>query len=163
MFVCVFFSNSTSAYSTDGGVTWIQSNMITSNGWQGLAYGNDKFITVPQYKVNCNILSYQMAKCYTLDSTPTTLSQVYSEPETTSTKTITSVGSGTITLSDNLVYNSTPTGNQNTYRTLGDAHPDWLCNINNVGVKIGNTTIATAGGTDVEALTDSEIEELWEE
>ena len=162
-FITIMQNSNKSAYSTDGGATWNPTTMPSSERWMSMTYGNNKFVAITWENNKSAIFSVTYDKCYTLDSTPTTSSQVYSAPEITSAKTITSVGSGTITLSDNLVYNSTPTGNQNTYRTLGDAHPDWLCNINNIGVKIGNTIIATAGGTDVEALTDSEIEELWEE
>jgi len=160
-FVAVCGYSDKSAYSTDG-INWTETIIPSYAGWLSVTYGDGKFIAVAYNSDATPIFTIQYDKCYTLDSTPTTSSQVYSAPEITSAKTITSIGSGTITLSNNLVYNSTPSGNQNTYRTLGDAHPDWLCNINNVGVKIGNTTIATAGGTDVEALTDSEIEELWE-
>ena len=151
------------AYSTDG-INWTASTLPSSVSWTSIAYGDGKFVAVAYDSDASAIFTISYDKCYTLDSTPTISTQVYSAPEITSTKTITSIGSGTITLSDNLVYNSTPAGNQNTYRTLGDAHPDWLCNINNVGVKIGNTTIATAGGgSGIEEITDSEIEELWEQ
>jgi hypothetical protein len=160
--VTYFVDNNESYYSIDGGSNWTKTILPSSGHRTSIAYGNNKFVVVKRASVYTDIFSLTYDKCYTLDSTPTTSSQVYSAPEITSAKTITSVGSGTITLSDNLVYNSTPAGNQNTYRTLGDAHPNWLCNINNVGVKIGNTIIATAGGTDVEALTDSEIENLWD-
>ena len=160
-FVVVASLSNKAAYSTDG-INWIASTLPSSANWTSIAYGNGIFVAVAYDSDASAIFTISYDKCYTLDSTPTTSSQVYSAPEITSAKTITSVGSGTITLSDNLVYNSTPSGNQNTYRTLGDAHPNWICNINNVGVKIGNTTIATAGGSDVEALTDSEIEELWD-
>ena len=155
-------NNSTTVYSTDGGATWSISTLPSSGANFRWAFGNNKFITGMYANTATYIFSVTYDKCYTNTANPTTASVVYSAPEIISTKTITSVGSGTITLSNNLVYNSSPSGNQNTYRTLGDAHPNWLCNINNVGVKIGNTTIATAGGTDVVALTDSEIENLWD-
>ena len=161
-FVAVAYMSTKAAYSTDG-INWTETTLPSSSNWRSVTYGDSKFIAVADNTDTTAIFTIQYDKCYTLDSTPTTSTQIYSEPEITSAKTITSVGSGTITLSDNLVYNSTPSGNQNTYRTLGDAHPNWICNINNVGVKIGNTTIATAGGgSDVEEITDSEIEELWD-
>ena len=144
-FVAITASNK-AAYSTDG-INWTASTLPSYATWR-VIYGDGKFVAVAYNNSDAiAVFTVQYDKCYTLDSTPTTSTQVYSEPEITSTKIITSVGSGTITLSDNLVYNYTPSGNQNTYRTLGDAHPDWLCNIDNVGVKIGNTIVATAGGS----------------
>ena len=143
-FVVVAERSTKSAYSTDG-INWTASTLPSSTSWREVTYGDGKFVVVANGNDKAAAFTIQYDKCYTLDSIPTTSSQVYSAPETTSTKTITSVGSGTITLSDNLVYNSTPSGNQNTYRTLGVAHPNWICNINNVGVKIGNTIIATDG------------------
>lgn len=146
-FVMISWDSNTSCYSTDNGITWNTVNLTSSGYWGALCYGNEKFVAAITGTNTsfCNLLSVSYDKCYTLDQNPTTSSQVYSAPETTSSKTITSVGSGTITLSDNLLYNFTPAGNQNTYRTIGVTHPDWLCNINNVGVKIGNTIIATKG------------------
>ena len=136
------------AYSTDG-INWTASTMPSSASWWSVTYGDGKFVAVAYYDSDASaIFTMSYDECYTLDQIPTTSSQVYSAPEATSTKTITSVGSGTITLSDTLTYNYTSSGNQNTYRTIGDAHPDWLSNINNVGVKIGNTIVATAGGSD---------------
>ena len=143
-FVVVAFNSDKSACSFDG-INWTASTLPSSTSWREVTYGDGKFVVVANGNDKAAAFTIQYDKCYTLDSIPTTSSQVYSAPETTSTKTITSVGSGTITLSDNLVYNSTPSGNQNTYRTLGVAHPNWICNINNVGVKIGNTIIATDG------------------
>ena len=147
-------SSDKSAYSTDG-INWIASTMPSSANWRSVTYGDGKFVAVAANIVDTAIFTMSYDKCYTLDQIPTTSSQVYSAPETTSTKTITSIGSGTIILSDNLIYNSTPSGNQFTYRTIGDAHPDWLSNINNVGVKIGNTTIATTASLATVATSGS--------
>ena len=149
-------------YSEDGGITWKSFTLSTTDYWATLIYYNNTFITTACNSANSAIFTIQYDKCYTDTANPTTTSVVYSAPETTSALTISSVTSDAITLSNNNTYYYNQSGNAYTYRTLGDAHPDWLCNINNVGVKIGNTTIATAGGTDVEALTDSEIEELWD-
>jgi hypothetical protein len=84
---------------------------------------------------------------FTTESAPTTSSQVYSAPNTTSALTITSVGTGTITLSDTNTYNYNASGNQTTTQTVGEAHPDWLCFIEGVGVKKGTTTIASIAPT----------------
>jgi hypothetical protein len=56
--------------------------------------------------------------------------------------TITAVGTGTITLSDTNTYNYNSAGNQTTYQSIGEAYPNYVCNIDNVGVKIGTTDIA---------------------
>lgn len=81
------------------------------------------------------------ANCFTTETSPTTASTVYSAPGTVSLKTITSVGTGTITLSDNNNY--TLDGQiKSVSSSIGDVHPDYLCNINGVGVKIGNTVVA---------------------
>lgn len=86
--------------------------------------------------------TFTQNEVYTTDTTPTTTSTVYSEPNTTSTLTVTSTDTDTITLSDNNTYTYTPSGNQVTYQTIGDAYPNYLANINGVGVKVGNTLVA---------------------
>lgn len=87
--------------------------------------------------------AYTDSQAYTLNIEPQISDTVYSLPETISSLTITSVGTGSITLSDNKTYYYNQSGNIFTYQTIGDAHPDYLCFINNVGIKIGNTMIAT--------------------
>ena len=152
-FVAVSDSNSNIfAYSTDG-IKWTASLMPSSAQWRSIAYGDGKFVVVVYQSDVTAIYTMSYDKCYTLDQTPTTSTQVYSAPETLLAKTITSVGSGTITLSDNLTYNYTPSGNQNTYRTIGDAHPSWLCNIESIGVKVGNTMIANNRAVNNATLT----------
>lgn len=94
--------------------------------------------------------TFTQNEVYTAEATPTTTSTVYSSPNTTSALTITSVGTGTITLSDNNTYTYTSSGDVTTYQTIGDAYPNYLANINGVGVKIGNTLIAD--NTDTSAL-----------
>lgn len=81
-------------------------------------------------------------ECYTLDSEPTTETVIYSEPSVASQLTVTSVGVGSITLSDGYTYNRNSGSDTNTYRNVGEVHQDWICNINNVGIKIGNILIA---------------------
>ena len=44
-FVAVSFSNSTSATSTDNGVTWTQHSMPAGD-WRSVAYGNGTFVAV---------------------------------------------------------------------------------------------------------------------
>lgn len=87
------------------------------------------------------ILVYKK-ECYTLDSEPTASSVIYSEPSIEAQLTVTTVGAGSITLSDGYTYNRNSGGDTDTYRNVGEVHQDWICNINNVGIKIGNTLIA---------------------
>lgn len=74
----------------------------------------------------------------------TTASTVYDAPSDTSTLTITAVDSenNTITLSDTVTYTSDSNYDTNSYYSVGQTYPTWLCNIEGVGVKIGNTMIA---------------------
>ena len=144
----VAVSNTDKAVYSTNGINWTETTMPSSTIWSSIAYGDGKFVAVSTPSSNKSaIFSISFNKCFTLDATPTTSSTVYSAPEETSALTITSVGSDSITLSDTYTYEYTPSGNQFTYRTIGDAHPDWLCNINSVGVKIGNIIVATAGGS----------------
>lgn len=104
---------------------------------------NENFFAIPSYGWGyVSKLQLSQSQCYTLETEPTTASTVYSEPNTPSALTITNVGTGTITLSDNNTYTYTQSGDVTTYQTIGDAYPNYLANINGVGVKIGNTLIA---------------------
>lgn len=146
-FIAVGYNNAYSAFSTDNGVTWKKCTDFSLSGYWNIAYGNNEFVAITDYKsssvVNSYSLSFSSNSCYTDTISPTTTSTVYSAPETTSGYTITGASSGAITLSDNNTYYYNQSGNQYTYQSVGTAHPDWLCFINGVGVKIGNTTIAT--------------------
>ena len=144
-FVAVASSNSNkAAYSTDG-INWVESTLPSSANWADVAYGDDKFVTVASgYDSDKSaIFSMTYDRCYTDTANPTTTSVVYSAPETVSSYTISSVTSGAITLSNNNTYYYNQSGNQYTYQTIGDAYPEYLCFIDGVGVKIGNTMIAT--------------------
>ena len=145
-FVAVADSSDKAAYSTDG-INWTASTIPSSAKWFSVTYGDGKFVAVAVGSNASAIFTVQYDKCYTDTANPTTNSTVYSAPEVTSSYTISSVTSGAITLSNNNTYYYNQSGNGFTYRTIGDAHPDWLSNINNVGVKIGNTIVATAGGS----------------
>ena len=117
------------------------SNMYLRGGTYFPVYLEDTYI-----KVNGEFFwtpyTFDQSSVYTLEAEPTTASTVYSEPNTTSALTITSIGTGTIALSDNNTYTYTQSGDVTTYQTIGDAYPNYLANINGVGVKIGNTLIA---------------------
>ena len=132
--------------STDG-INWTAPSTPNRVSNSSVAYGDGKFVAVANGSDVVTIFSQSYDKCYTDTANPTTTSVVYSEPETVSSYTISSVTSGAITLSNNNTYYYNQAGNSFTYRTIGDAHPDWLSNIDNVGVKIGNTIVATAGGS----------------
>ena len=130
-------------YSTDGGDNWSQTQ-IPLNNTSMLIYGNDTFLCIKNTSQGQSaIFTIQYDKCYTDTANPTTTSVVYSAPNTTSALTISSVTSGAITLSNNNTYYYNQSGNQYTYDTIGNSHPEYLCFIDGVGVKIGNTTIAT--------------------
>lgn len=81
---------------------------------------------------------------YTTSSEPDIGDTVYSEPGVVSALTITSTGAMWIRCSDNVKYEYN--GSQTVSQTIGEAHPSWICNIESVGVKKGNTLIADATG-----------------
>lgn len=118
--------------SLDSGVTFA----TFGNGYVGITPSFDRIV---YYGVGVSV--------YTTDENPTTSSVVYSEPNVTSTLTITSVGTGTITCSDTNTYTYNSSGNQTVSQTVGEAHPDWLCFIEGVGIKKGSTTIASIAPT----------------
>ena len=85
------------------------------------------------------------SSCYTTTTTPTTASTVYSAPNTTSALTITSVGTGTITLSDNQVYNRKASGDTQTYQDVASLYPNHLAFVDGTAIKKGNTVILEKG------------------
>ena len=145
-FVAVWAYSSKLSYSTDG-INWTTITTLPfSDGDKHIAYGDDKYVIVTSDSnvSSSAVLTFSSGlSCFTSDQIPTTSSIVYSEPATPSALTVSSVTSGAITLSDNNTYYYNQSGNQNTYETIGVAHPNYLCFINGVGVKIGTTTIAT--------------------
>ena len=146
IFVTFQMGNNVSAYSTDGGVTWQSGGNLPSSGyWVAIAFGDDKFVVIKYNSTDTAIFSVTYDKCYTDMANPTTTSTVYSAPDTASSYTISSVTSGAITLSNNNTYYYNQSGNTQTYDTVGNSHPEYLCSINGLGVKIGNTLIADAG------------------
>lgn len=131
-------------YSSDGGDNWVQSQHPLNNT-SLLSYGNSNFIAINNTTepFSSAIFTITYDKCYTDTANPTTSSVVYSEPNVTSSYTISSVTSGAITLSNNNTYYYNQSGNVQTYDTIGNSHPEYLCFIDGVGVKMGNTMIAT--------------------
>lgn len=142
-FVANTLNTSYSAYSTDGGVTWNQTNLPANGDWRVITYTNGKFVAINRNNASSAVFTVQYDKCYTDTANPTTTSVVYSEPDVTSSYTISSVTSGAITLSNNNTYYYNQSGNVQTYDTIGNSHPEYLCFIDGVGVKMGNTVIAT--------------------
>lgn len=135
-------NSSNTLYSTDG-INWEIAVAPTATTKPGVAYGDGKFVAVDFNSDASAIFTVQYDKCYTDTANPTTSSVVYSAPAVTSSYTISSVTSGAITLSNNNTYYYNQSGNTQTYQTIGDAHPEYLCFIDGVGVKMGNTMIAT--------------------
>jgi len=157
----IFSNNGTMASSTDG-INWSKFNYKISamTNLGGAAYGNEIFVvsfigtSTNPYQVFWSTGGHTFS-CFTTDSAPTTSSQVYSAPNITSALTITSVGTGTITLSDTNTYNYNASGNQTITQSIGEAHPDWLCFIEGVGIKKGTTTIANNLSVTVDQTYDA--------
>lgn len=140
------------AYSTDG-INWTEITLPASGRYYGVTYMGDTFYGASSNSTSTFKVSFASLECFTADQNPTTASTVYDAVSVPSTLTITSVGTGTITLSDGKTYTYNPSGNDFSYRTIGEVHPDWLCNINGVGVKIGDEFIANnSNGFILEAL-----------
>ena len=107
VYIAINVSNDTTAYSMDG-INWTSNGAVSSA--DAIAYGNNKFIIIGYNSNTVSYLPITFSQCYTLDLTPTTVSAVYSEPSIVSALTITSVGTGTITLSDTKIYNRNSEG-----------------------------------------------------
>lgn len=102
------------AYSSDG-ENWTtasitQSHMYTKYSAGPIWFAGDYFFAVGSNVVSMCRIQFAQSECFTLTSAPTTSTQVYEIPKKTSALTITSVGTGTITLSDSKVYNRNSAG-----------------------------------------------------
>lgn len=131
-------------YSKDG-ITW--NEIALSKGgytFTDMIYAQNKFIVVGtlHYIFVMNAPDSQESLIYTKEETPTIESKVYSEPNVESTLAITSTTNSSITLSDTNTYDRNANGDKQTSGgSIGDEHPDYLCFINGVGIKIGNKLI----------------------
>ena len=96
------------------------------------------------YYADSNSLPQDLPFCY-FEGTATVGGSIYSAPGVLASETITAVNGNTVTLSNNSRYESYETSVVS--QTVADVHPDWLCNIENVGVKFGNKLIADASGS----------------
>lgn len=130
-----FVAVSDSSFAYLIGDTWVAITAPT-DFWVTVVYAGNEFIAGATAGESIVINSV-----YTLDENPTTASTVYSAPAVTSALTITSVGTGTITLSDTNTYTYNADGNQNSYYTVGESYPDYLCFVDGVGVKRADNLI----------------------
>lgn len=127
-------------YSYNGN-NWYDAGTTTNKFYENI-YGDDNgnFISIG---INADYSIFvTLETVYTDTDTPTTASTVYSAPAVTSALTISSVGTGTITLSDTNTYTYNAGGNAYSYYSVGESYPNYLCFIDGVGVKIGTTFIA---------------------
>lgn len=145
-FVAVSKSTDKVAVSTDG-KNWSEETVAAaSKAFNTITYGGGKFVTLvtgstEEYYKDSTVASDSV---YTTDATPTTASTVYYSTTIIADLTITAVASGTITLSDGNTYTYDSTGDQTVTYSVGELHPNYVCFIDGVGIKIGTTTIATA-------------------
>lgn len=128
-------------------VAWSTITLPMSAKWTELAYGDNKLVIVADGSTNVAVVDLSSQAVYTSDRIPTTESTVYSAPDTPSALTVTTGGSNAIELSDTNIYYYSESANQEEATTVGDTHPDWLCFIDGVGVKMGNTVIAEVAGS----------------
>lgn len=128
--------------SSTGNGTWTIEHTGTTLLYS-LAYGQN-YVVVGASGAVLTSDGNPALSVYTTDQNPTTESTVYSDTTTQSALTITAVGTGTITLSDTNTYDYNSAGNQTVTQTVGQAHPDWLCFIEGVGIKMGNVSFIPA-------------------
>ena len=131
--------------TSSDGINWTQES-VANVTLKAATYG-DTYLGIT--KTTSLIATYGAgASVYTTDENPTTESTVYSAVSTPSALTITSVSTGEITCSDTNTYTYNASGNQTVSQTVGEAHPDWICMIEGVGVKKGSTVIASVTTVD---------------
>ena len=133
-----YIQNTTTTAISSDGVTWTTTTLPSLSAWNKAVYGNNKFVA---FNIEGSATAYISAKtCYTDTVTPTTQDTVYSEPDTASLLTITAVGNNTITLSDTITYDYA--GSDIISQSIGDTYPEYICYIDGIGIKKGNTVIA---------------------
>lgn len=138
------------SYTTDG-VNWFDYYGNTDLSFQSYAASSSKLMlcdidtSFGATYVEAGSLPQGLAGCY-FEGTPTVGAAVYKAPGVLASETIANVDGNSITLSNDVTYGK----NRDAVavnRTVADVHPDWLCNIENVGVKFGNKLIADASGS----------------
>ena len=149
----VFFDGyflSGGSYTTDG-INWFWYGGSTRIELEGYAASPTKLMLCgidtdfDATYVEAGSLPQDLAGFY-FEGEPTVGATVYKAPGVLSILTVKNVDSNTITLSNNVVYDKGG-NNVSISNTVADVHPDWLCNIENVGVKFGNKLIADASGS----------------
>ena len=145
VFIAYDKTNGKYIYSEDG-INWMVKDFsLSKNKYFNLCYGNGKYVAIDNSIDPTNIayLPIPSSKLvYTKDEILTTDSKVYSNPDVESNLTITSLTESSITLSDNNTYDRNTNGDEQTSSgSIGDDHPDYLCFIDEVGIKIGNKLI----------------------
>lgn len=140
-----------------GTITSVQSvdNANTAVGaisplklWNGTEQEWNNGESITYYRWENEDISATPSQVYTTDRTPTTSSKVYNPKGVLSDLTVTSHSSSgveTITLSNRGTYQYI--GKSIQTLSIGEVHPDYLCFINGVGIKIGTTSIVTVDQT----------------
>lgn len=116
--------------------------------WNGTEQEWNNGESITYYRWENEDVSATPSQVYTTDRTPTTSSKVYNPKGVLSNLTVTrhsSSGVETITLSNRGTYQYM--GQSIQTLSIGESHPDYLCFINGVGVKIGTTSIVTVDQT----------------
>ena len=139
---------SSSGYTVDG-INWFNYGGSMTYNYVSVAASNSKLFlcgnaTPQSYFIRASSLPQDLEGFY-FEGTPNVGDAVYAAPGVLSSLTITAINSSTITLSNSHDYRQSGTAAK--YSTVADVHPDWLCNIENVGVKFGNKLIADASGS----------------
>lgn len=146
-FIATSYQSANACYSLDG-VTWKSMTLPSSLTWTAKTSLGNEILIIGYDSNQYAAVTLTNLSVYTTDENPTTASTVYDDKNVVSTYTITSVGTGTITLSNSKTYNYNSAGNLFDYITVGELHPDWLCNISNIGLKLGDVVIADATTVD---------------
>lgn len=144
------------AISSDG-LTWSSGSLPSTAKWTAITYGINKFVVIAGEGTNKTAaLQITQHSAFTTTETPDTTSTVYSAPLTPSTLTVTSVGEGTITLSDNNTYNRNSIADESTYETIGEVHPDYVSYITDTQkLMLGETEIASKVSKTSDLVNDS--------
>lgn len=129
----------------------------SASNWTSIVFGGNRFVAVGTSGASGYI---DYANCMFTDFQPNTSSKVYSDVGVESALTVTSYTSfptAYVTLSDAGNYYNIQGTQAILYYTIGEKQPQWICYIDNVGVKIGTTLIATAvtGATGSYTTADS--------
>jgi hypothetical protein len=137
-----------SEYTVDG-INWFRYGGSPTLSIHSYAASNTKLLfcglsSDDAKYVNATSLPYDLAGFY-FEGAPRVGASVYSAPGVYDDEVIAEIDDETIILSNGSCYEQSD--NVVVSKTVADVHPDWLCNIENVGVKFGNKLIADASGS----------------